>query len=70
MGRNQFRLNFSCNHCGALGTAVWEENSPPEPRGPQRRLVTVGGEFHSETGRTQSGDPLIVCNNCDTIQPD
>ena len=33
-------------------------------------LVEVHGEFHAETGRTESGDPVIVCNACDTIQRD
>jgi hypothetical protein len=28
--------------------------------------VTLG--FHAEPGCTQSGDPIIVCTNCDTIQ--
>jgi hypothetical protein len=50
--------------------ALWEENSIANPSGPQRRLVRVAGDFHSELGRTQSGDPLIVCDKCDAIQAD
>lgn len=70
MDRDQFRVELKCPHCGALGAVTWEENSHANPKGAQRRLVQVAGDFHSETGRTQSGDPLIVCSQCDTIQDD
>ena len=30
----------------------------------------VSEAFHVEEGRLISGDPLIVCNRCDEIQPD
>lgn len=70
MGRDAFKTDLSCSHCNATGAAVWEENTMLSPQGPQRRLVAVHGDFHSETGRTHSGDPMIVCNNCDTIQAD
>ena len=69
MGRDQFILPLSCP-CGATGCVTWEENSGANPRGPQRRLVNISDGFHAETGRTRSGDPLIVCNGCDRIQPD
>jgi hypothetical protein len=35
-----------------------------------RKLVSVSSGFHAETGRTDSGDPVIVCGVCDCIQPD
>ena len=57
-------------HCGAMGVVTWEENARPQPGGMQRSLVELHGDFHSELGRSPSGDPLIVCNACDTIQPD
>ena len=69
MARGQFTLRLSCT-CGASGSVTWEENSGANPRGPQRRLVNISTGFHAETGRTRSGDPMIICNGCDQIQPD
>jgi hypothetical protein len=68
--RSQFTLTLDCPHCGQMGAAVWEENSRISKDGPQRELIALEGEFHVEAGRTQSGDPLIVCNRCDEILPD
>ena len=71
MARRQFTVSFTCSNCGAQGAAVWEEAIDRDrPRGLERRLVSVHGTFHAEGGRTQSGDPLIVCNACDEILPD
>ena len=69
--REQFTIAIACAHCGQPGSVVWEENSPDHRKdGPQRALVKVSPGFHAESGRTQSGDPLIVCDACDTIQAD
>jgi hypothetical protein len=68
--RDQFTLDLSCPHCGARGAVVWEENSKAVPKGPQRRLVFIDGKFHQEAGRSNSGDPLIICDVCDQILPD
>jgi hypothetical protein len=27
----------------------------------------IGAGFHSETGRTRTGEALIICDACDTI---
>lgn len=70
MTREKFQTLLTCPHCQSLGAATWEENAGPNPGGVQRRLIQLHGEFHSETGRTHSGDPLIVCNGCDAIQED
>jgi hypothetical protein len=71
MERDEFRTLLKCPCCQELGAVTWEENSYANPQGAQRRLVAVHGEFHSEIGRrSNSGDPLIVCNTCDTIQED
>lgn len=68
--RLQFTLFLVCQHCGELGAVVWEESRYVQQGGPRRRLVTTHGRFHSENGRTNSGDPVIVCSRCDEIQPD
>jgi endogenous inhibitor of DNA gyrase (YacG/DUF329 family) len=70
MERDQFRIEIICPFCQALGAVVWEENSHINPNGAERRLIDIYGAFHAETGRTHSGDPLIVCDQCDTIQTD
>lgn len=70
MKQGKFALDLQCPNCGALGVVVWQEATQPNPKGPQRRLAALHGAFHTERGRTQSGDPLIVCTACDHIQPD
>jgi hypothetical protein len=69
--REQFTIAIKCSHCGQPGAVMWEENSLGHRRdGLQRALMNVSPGFHAENGRTQSGDPLIVCDTCDTIQAD
>ena len=69
--RQQFTVAITCANCGALGAVVWEETGDNHRRrGSERRLLSLHGEFHRESGRTNSGDPLIVCDACDEIQPD
>lgn len=69
MARRQFVVELRCPDCDGTASAVWEENSELNPDGPQRRMVALIGDFHSEVGRTKSGGPFIVCNKCDAIQP-
>ena len=68
--RDQFTITMICPYCGETGSAVWEENGSINAKGPQRRLISIHGEFHAESGRTESGDPIVVCNQCDEIQCD
>jgi hypothetical protein len=69
--RQKFTVSIACSNCGTLGAVDWEEASGTNrPRGPERKLVAIHGEFHQEAGRTHSGDPMIVCNLCDQIQAD
>jgi hypothetical protein len=50
---------------------VWEENGGADlARGPERKFIAASEGFHPKTGRTGSGDPLIVCERCGAIQPD
>jgi hypothetical protein len=54
-----------------MGAIMWEEDDGHTPgRKGARRLIQVSPGFHSEHGRTQSGDPVIVCDQCDEIQTD
>ena len=69
--REQFTIAIACSHCAQPGAVVWEENSMGHRQdGSQRALVKVSPGFHAEAGRTQSGDPLIVCDACGTVQAD
>ena len=69
--RDLFLNTIKCPHCGQAGAIFWEENALGHRHcGPQRRLVNLSAGFHAENGRTQSGDPLIICSHCDTIQAD
>lgn len=69
--RDRFPTALKCPQCGQTGELIWEENAiGHREAGPQRRLIDVTPGFHAEAARTASGDPLIVCTKCDTIQPD
>ena len=69
--RRPFTLDITCSNCGQTGTVTWNESvAMDRPHGPDRRLADLSEGFHTETGRTQSGDALIVCDSCDEIQAD
>jgi hypothetical protein len=59
----RFSFTLKCPNCGQAGFAVWEQGDREA-----RHLVHVSRGFHPEIGRTQSGEPLLVCNDCDHIQ--
>ena len=71
----QFRKLLKCPECGQAGLAVWSEDivTMPPPSsgkgGARSRLVFISPGFHPETGRTPSNEELIVCDDCDMIQP-
>lgn len=70
-GREKFTVDIACLHCGQKGHAVWEENALGNRRaGVQRALIRLSPGFHAQSGRTQSGDPMIGCDSCGTVQPD
>lgn len=68
--RAAFTVAVKCATCGQAGSVIWEENALPSPGGPDRRLVLVSGGFHAGETRGLSGDPQIVCNNCDAVLED
>jgi hypothetical protein len=71
MAFEQFIAAFECTNCRQAGDRTWEESSAQSRIvGEGRTLVRVSSGFHIETGRAASGEPLIVCNECDEIQPD
>jgi len=62
-------VKLRCPHCGQLGHVVWQAaNASYRASGIERRLVQVSSGFHPELGRDRSGEPLIICTQCDQIQ--
>jgi hypothetical protein len=69
--REQFSVPLKCPKCDHAGSVVWEETiGPGRQRGPERILILLASGFRQGEGTTRSGDPSIVCNHCDTVQPD
>jgi hypothetical protein len=69
--RERFTVPLKCAQCGQAGSAAWEENGAGMRRGgAQRELILLSSGFHRSEVPAQSGDPTIVCNVCDTAQPD
>jgi hypothetical protein len=66
----QFSQALVCPECGQKGSVVWSETIlAMPPLGSRRLLLFVSPGFHAESGRTHSGEVLVVCSECDMIQP-
>ena len=66
-----FDISFACPNCGQKGTRHWEEGADrSRKQGSDRAYLSVSSGFHCETGRAANGEPVIVCDVCDEIQPD
>lgn len=57
-------VSIECSHCGQKGSAVYAAGS-----GAARQLLKLAEGFHVETGRTKTGEAVIVCDVCDEIHP-
>lgn len=69
--QNRFAVNITCPECGQTGYRAWQQGEGGgQERGGTRVFTSVSQGFHKEEGRMPSGDPIIVCDNCDEIQPD
>ena len=67
----KFETTITCPTCSQSGRLQWKEGSGGgRERGGTRTYISVSDGFHREDGRMPSGDPVIVCNVCDEIQPD
>jgi hypothetical protein len=53
---------LACPGCNAMGAVVWQDDA----NGGQSMLLH--GSFYSEPKRSSTGDPVIVCKECDEIQ--
>jgi uncharacterized C2H2 Zn-finger protein len=59
--RDPFKLILKCPDCGPQGAAVRTRTAADQ------QFDEIGAGFHSETGRTRTGEALIICDACDTI---
>jgi predicted RNA-binding Zn-ribbon protein involved in translation (DUF1610 family) len=67
----KFAVAFQCPNCGQKGARHWEEGvDQSRKQGSKRAYLNVSSGFHCEEGRAANGEPLIVCDVCDEIQPD
>jgi predicted RNA-binding Zn-ribbon protein involved in translation (DUF1610 family) len=67
----KFAVAFQCPNCGQKGARHWEEGAGGGRQlGSNRAYRNVSSGFHCEEGRAANGEPLIVCDVCDEIQPD
>ena len=65
MTTNRYRTSLlKCDCCKALGAITWDTVGEAEA---PAKLVSISGDFHFETGRTATGNRLIVCTLCDEI---
>ena len=60
-----FTIAFQCPNCSQQGARRWSEGP-----GAGRTYLDVSTGFPVEAGRSPKGDPVIVCDACDEIQPD
>jgi hypothetical protein len=67
----KFAVALQCPNCGQKGARHWEEGADAGRKlGSKRAYISVSAGFHCEEGRAANGEPLIVCDVCDEIQPD
>lgn len=66
----KFATAFICPNCGQKGARHWKEGPDHgHAQGSNRLFVDVSRGFHCEDSRTANGEPIIVCDVCDEIQP-
>jgi hypothetical protein len=67
----KFAVAFICPNCGQKGARHWNEGMDgSHTLGSKRAFINVSNGFHTEEGRAANGEPIVVCDVCDEIQPD
>ena len=59
----QKEIKFACPHGGQKGEVVWGGE------GQARVLLRLSNAFHVEVGRLPGVRHVIICNDCDEIDP-
>lgn len=67
----KFAVAFKCPNCGQAGARHWQRGPGGRTAiGSGRLYLDVSSGFHCELGRAANGEPIVVCDVCDEIQPD
>jgi hypothetical protein len=67
----KFATVLQCPNCGQRGARHWEEGADHGHQlGSTRVFVNVSSGFRLDDSPTTAGEPKIVCDICDEIQPD
>jgi hypothetical protein len=56
-------IQFACPHCGQKGKVTWRGKDAG------RSLVRLSKGFHVEAGRLSGARHVIICDQCDEIDP-
>ena len=72
MESKRFTTDIHCIKCAQIGAAIWEEGRDPLglATAGRAKLISVSSGFHREDGLTILGDPIIVCDLCESVVPD
>lgn len=70
MAREQVSYMLICPGCGLMGLITWDEPTDERVRISDRELVDLVSGFHVETSGFRGNKMAIVCDHCDTTQPD
>ena len=57
------QIQFACPHCGQKGEVAWNGD------GADTALVSLSDGFHAEEGRLPGARHVIICDQCDEIDP-
>jgi len=71
MNARKFVTTLKCLGCAQTGSVGWEEHPAGDDcAGLSRNMAFMSSGFRKTEGLHMSGDHQIVCDVCDTIQPD
>jgi uncharacterized OB-fold protein len=66
-GRQQFPVTVICPKCSQTGSAIWEENTLPNPRGLKPMIISLPDGFYHRVKKNHSLLPEVVCEKCGTV---
>jgi hypothetical protein len=67
----RFAVAIKCPACSQVGSVTWEKaRTPTGDAAASSKLISVSNGFHTDHDPARPGGPRIVCDHCDTVQPD